>query len=156
MPTCRRRTDCNTCRSLETWQSPGPSNTIKQLTIQSEQYLEQSIAPSTRRQYQSAVNKYEIFCYQNNLKAFPLCQQNVILFVTNLASKVSYKYIKTHMAAIHHYSYIKKFKPIFTKFHHLYLVLRGIKRVQQNKYNKEREKSSYHFEHATLHQYKAI
>ena len=87
-----------------------------------------SLAPSTRRNYNSSLATYEWFCNDIRHHAFPLSQQTLILFATNLASYSSYQNVKLHMAAIKHFAIIRGFPTPFKEYHRLYLLLRGIKR----------------------------
>ena len=76
------------------------------------------------------MKKYQEFCNSHKLQAFPLHQQNVILFVSNLAVASSHSNIKVHLAAIKYHSCIKGYGSDFAPFRRLYLLLRGIKRAQ--------------------------
>lgn len=87
-----------------------------------------SLAPSTRRNYDSALATYEWFCNDIGHQTFPVLEQTLILFATNLASYSSHQNIKLHMAAIKHFAIINGFPVSFKEYHRLYLLVRGIKR----------------------------
>ena len=87
-----------------------------------------SIAPSTRRNYNSALTTYEWFCSDTGYQTFPVTEQTLILFATNLASYSSHQNVKLHMAAIKHFAIIHGFPAPFKEFHRLYKLIRGIKR----------------------------
>ena len=102
----------------------------------SNSFLENSVASSTKRQYHSCLKRYVGLCKTLDLVVFPLQQQNVILFASELSSGSSCKNIKVHLAAIKFFSQIHGYTSLFTSFNRLYLLLRGIKRRQGNKHRK--------------------
>ena len=105
-------------------------------------FLSSSIAPTTKRQYSSCLNRYLQFGQRYNLKVFPLYQQNVILFVSYISNS-SISNIKIHIAAIKFYAHIHGYdteRHNLNSFHRLYLLLRGIKRTQGN--NRKKTKRS--------------
>ena len=71
-----------------------------------------------------------------DLVAFPLYQQNIILFSSELALNTSYSNIKVHLAAIKFFSQMHSYNSSFPLFSRLYLLLRGIRRTQGNKFKK--------------------
>ena len=93
-------------------------------------YLAMSIAPSTRRNYSTAVGAYTTFCSLHDLVTFPPLQQTLILFATHIATYSSHSNVKLHLAAIKHHSITQGHNIPFREFEQLYLVLRGIKRAQ--------------------------
>ena len=99
-----------------------------------------SVAPSTSRQYSSYIRQYVAFCQLRNLTAFPLDQQNLVLFVSYLAKSVSHGAIQGHLAAIKFQSAVHGFSSLqeFPSFHRLYLTLHGIKRMQGGTYRKKK------------------
>ena len=103
---------------------------ISQLTRNANTYLSLSIAPSTSRNYTSAVSTYERFCSHLHLMPFPPTENVLIWYVTHTASYSSYANIKVHMAAIKHFSIARGDSVQFRDFNRLYLVIRGIKRSQ--------------------------
>ena len=113
---------------------------IKELSKAANSYMLSSIAPSTSRQYTAHLQRYIQFCHSRNLSAFPLHQQNLVLFTTNLARSISYSSIKGQLAAKNFFSEVHGFNTTttFTSFHRLYLTLRGIRRTQGNKHKKQK------------------
>lgn len=97
-----------------------------------------SIAQSTMKQYQACLLKYVNWCQQMNMVAFPLYQQNLILFVTELSLTLSHGYIKSHLAAVNFFSHTNGYTTSFVPFKRLYLLLRGIKKYQGKKFKKEK------------------
>ena len=115
---------------MGTGQPSGTSQSINQLRENSEYYLAVSVAPSTRRNYSSAVSAYKNFCFQHNLIAIPPLQQTLILFATHIASFSSHSNVKVHLCAIKHHCIIQDVQVPFKDFDRLYLLLKGIKRAQ--------------------------
>ena len=102
---------------------------INQLWQRAEQYIDFSIADSTRKHYDMGLNKYITFCQEENLRPFPLHEGNVIIFVTSLANVSSYSAISVYLAGIKFVAKRHGLNSDFSKFNRLYLVVRGIKRA---------------------------
>ena len=81
------------------------------------------------RQYHLCLKKYVGWCKTLDLVAFPLQQQNIILFASELAARSSYKNIKVHLASVKFYSRLHGYSRSFASFDRLYLLMRGIKRM---------------------------
>ena len=92
-----------------------------------------SIAPSISRNYTGAVNRYEAFCVDYELVSFPPAEGALIMFVTYLASYSSYSNVKLHMSAIKHFALRRNVFAELHKFQQLFLVLKGIKRLNRHK-----------------------
>ena len=95
-----------------------------------------SIAQSTMKQYHACLLKYLNWCQNMNMVAFPVHQQNLILFATELSLTISHGYIKSHLAAINFFAYTNGYTTSFVSFKRLYLLLRGIKKCQAKKFKK--------------------
>ena len=106
------------------------SQSISQLNENSQYYLAMSIAPSTRRNYSSAVDTYNRFCNQHQLTPFPPHEQTLILFATHIASFSSHSNVKLHLSGIKHHAIIHNYYIPFRDYLRLYLLMRGIKRSQ--------------------------
>ena len=106
------------------------TQSISQLTRNANTYLRLSIAPSTSRNYNSAVSAYERFCSHLHLRPFPPTETVLIWYATHTASFSSHANVKVHMAAIKHFSIVRGDSVQFRDFDRLYLVIRGIKRSQ--------------------------
>ena len=115
---------------MATGQPSRTSQSINQLTENSQYYLSVSVAPNTRRNYTSAVNTYLAFCNQHNLVPYPPSEQTLILFATHIASFSSHSNVKVHLCAINHQCLLQDEGTPFKDFERLYLLLRGIKRAQ--------------------------
>ena len=103
---------------------------MQQLTKLSLNLLEKSLAPSTKRNYEGAFNRYEMFCQCHSLSPIPLEQENLILFVTFLSTYSSYSNIKMHLAALRYKSIMRISSSPIPDFQRLYYVVRGVKRSQ--------------------------
>ena len=95
-----------------------------------------AIAPSTNRNYSSALRSYEVFCQSHSFIAFPPRQTLLVLYATHLAAHTSYSNIKLHMAGIKYFSTVKGYNVDFSRYNRLYLLIRGIRRSQGSKFNK--------------------
>ena len=73
---------------------------MRMLVRQAEILIDHSIADSTRRNDVSGVRNCILFCEQLDLIPFPLYQNNVILFVTDLSTSVSVSSINVQLSAI--------------------------------------------------------
>ena len=109
---------------------------INQLWRKAERFIDFSIADSTRKQYNTGLNKYVSFCREENLRPFPLHEGNVIIFVTSLATVTSYSAINIYLAGIKFVAKRHGFNSDFSKFNRLYLVIRGIKRAHGDQFKK--------------------
>ena len=59
-----------------------------------------SVVASTHQQYTACHNRYIQWCHALNLQAFPGYQQNLILFVSDLALKSSFNNVKVYLPAV--------------------------------------------------------
>lgn len=98
------------------------------LDNKSKEFINRSIASSTSSQYSACLDKFLQWTRTWNLVAFPLHEQNLVLFVSNLALTSSYGNIKKHLAALKFFSVAHNL-PVGT-FNRLYLVVRGIRKSQ--------------------------
>ncbi len=104
----------------------------QQLTDMSQKLLQNALAPSTTKNYNRAVQRYERFCLQHDLSPFPLEEQTIILFVTYLSTFSSYSNVKSFLAALRYKSIMDTSTSPIPTFQKLYYVVRGIKRTQGN------------------------
>ncbi len=105
---------------------------IRQLKRLSQYYLDNSLAPSTRRNYTNAVANYKQFCESFRLDPFPPLETNLIMYVTSLSTHSGHSNIKMHLSAIRYFSIMfASFSPIHT-YQKLFYVIKGIKRCQGN------------------------
>ena len=109
---------------------------MQQLNEWSQRLLEKSLAPSTKKNYNGALKRYEMFCHYHFLSSFPLEEKTLILFVTFLATYSSYSNTKLHLAALRYHSIMQISPSPIKNFQKLYYVLRGIKRLQGKKRKK--------------------
>ena len=71
-----------------------------------------------------------------NMVAFPLYQQNLVLFVSEMALTLSHGNIKIHLSALNFFSQTNGYITSFAPFRWLYLLLCGIKKCQGKKFKK--------------------
>ena len=85
-----------------------------------------TLAPSTTRNYKCAFQAYLKFCKTHNLKALPLYETNVMLYVTSIA-KSSVSNVKIHISSIKHFAavIVGQHNPPLPR---LYMLVRSIKR----------------------------
>ena len=89
------------------------------------QLLFRSLAPSTTRSYNAAFQKYLHFCQTHDLKALPIYETNMMLFITCI-EKTSISNIKTHISAVKHFAAIFSGNKNLSSHH--YMLVRSIKR----------------------------
>ena len=95
--------------------------------------LAKTLAPSTYTQYQRAFKEFIDFSRDNNLRALPLHEHNLMLYTTNLATRSQYSNIKVHLSAIKHYAIALAYHTELPPFNRLYLLTRAIKRRSTKK-----------------------
>ena len=97
------------------------------------QLIRDSIAPSTRRTYASAQNKYISFCQLTNATPLPVSVHLLCNFVAFLGSQgLKHQSVKTYLSAVRHAQISAGFPDPFnnTDLSRLELVLKGLKRQQ--------------------------
>ena len=86
--------------------APGPSHglDVSSLDPAAQHFCQQGIATSTRKTYQSALNRFASFCsLYNVLTPFPVSESLLCYFSTHLAcQKLSPQTIKVYLSAIRH------------------------------------------------------
>ena len=90
--------------------------------------LHSTLANSTTRQYTQAFNQFQRFCNLHQFPVFPLHEDHLMLFATKLSTHSSHSNIKTHLAAIKHYSLLHGYHLTIPPLPRLYMLLRAIKR----------------------------
>ena len=100
--------------------------------------MHHSIAPSSRRVYQTALNHFIRFCNEAGLHIFPIYEDQIIYFAVCSARTFTYKTIKTYIAGIQFHSRISGSHVNISSMHRLYYVLRGIRRVQSQRHHRRR------------------
>ena len=95
-------------------------------------FLQNGLANSTKRCYESGQRRYFTFCDKVNFSPLPASENSIALFISYLGSeKVSYKTIKSYLAAVRHLhiSFGLSFIGLSPRTH---LLIRGIKRTQSD------------------------
>ena len=108
---------------------------LNHLRKQSQYLLSQSIAPSTKKNYNSALRSFHFFCNHYSIPPYPPSEQTLILYATHISSYSSHSNVKLHMAAVKHSTVIQGHQVDFRPFQRLYLLLRGIKRAEGKKFS---------------------
>ena len=100
-------------------------------------YFQEGLAPSTRRAYGSAKNRYTNFCHKYNLVPLPVSENQLCQYVGYLAEHdIAHSTMKVYLSAIRHMQIAYKLpEPNISSMARLEQVLKGIKRNQakQNK-----------------------
>lgn len=101
-------------------------------------YLLSSLAPSTLFTYRSGIRSYQLFCTQTRSLMFPLCENHLQRYVVSVANRISYSTIKVYLCGVQFCStMIGRYENIGS-FSRLYYVLRGIRRVQGDRFRRVR------------------
>ena len=88
--------------------------------------ISRSLAPSTIRSYNAAFRGYLQFCKTHNLKALPIFETNLMLFVTSI-SHHSISNVKIHICAVKHFA--TYYTGLSCSYYpRLYMLVRSIKR----------------------------
>ena len=114
---------------------PHSHNALTHLEQQAALLLSQSIAPSTKKNYSSAMQSFQLFCNHFSLQPTPPSEQTLILYATHISSYSSHSNVKVHMAAVKHHTIIQGHPLDFKNFDRLYLLIRGIKRAEGKKFS---------------------
>ena len=92
-------------------------------------YLSDSIAPTTRRTYNSGFRSYERFCDQHSLPIFPLREDVLELYVCSLARrKLAFATIKVYLSATQYRAILQGYAHRIAQMDRLFYVMRGIRR----------------------------
>ena len=119
------------------------SNTSQQaklsnLTQTAQNLIDSSVTNTTKQQYSLALHRYIRFCQSLNLVTFPLHQQNLVLYASDLSNTISYAAINTQLSALKFFSHKYGYPGDFGQFRRLYMVLRGIKRSTDKLHRKKK------------------
>ena len=103
------------------------------------QFVAASLAPRTKKTYDSVWQSYCNFCMANQLTIVPVAEANIIFFFTHLTTRhVSHRSLQVYLSALSYYSHMLG-SPISTQhMHTLYHTMRGIKRTQGKSLIQER------------------
>lgn len=97
-----------------------------------------ALAPKTTSSYSSAYNRYTDFCSRHQLSPLPLCEDTLILYITDLSTTNAHSTTKVHLAAISYFATRHGYPTDFKPFRKLYLLSRGIKRSQGSRFRKKK------------------
>ena len=97
------------------------------------QYESAALALTSRCIYQVGLRHYGHFCKTSGLKAYPVSQDTLKLFITRLAEQMSFKTLKLYLAVVKLNNIELGYKYKVDKMAQLHLLLRGIKLTLGNK-----------------------
>ena len=112
------------------------SHRLNSLEQQASSLIALSVAPSTKKKYDACINTYTMFCKSTDMNPTLISERTLILFATELSSKMAHSNICCHIAAVKYFAHVHGFDLDITPFNRLYRLLRGIKRSQSNKFRK--------------------
>ena len=101
-----------------------------------QRYVVNSVAPSTREQYSKKFYYYRRFCFNTSLAPLPITQEKLVMYATFLANYISHQTIKGHLSAIKFFAQIHGQDTEFTAFRRLHRLMKGIKRMQAQRFSK--------------------
>ena len=101
-------------------------------------YLLSSLAPSSLVTYRSGIRSYRMFCLQTRISMFPLQEYNLQRYVVSLSNRVSYRTIKVYLCGVQFCSTLIGRNDHIASFTRLYYVLRGIRRLQGDRFHRVR------------------
>jgi len=77
-----------------------PNHQLEALQVKAKQYSTHGLADSTQRTYSAPQCQYLAFCSRLDLSPFPASKQTLMLFVTELASRIQLQSIPMYLSAI--------------------------------------------------------
>ena len=106
-----------------------PRTPVSTLMSRLKAFKKAALAPSTRRIYNIGRKKFYMSCKNFNFMSFPLKEEVLCLFATNLAESVSFKTLKLYLSAVKFQNIELGLIDSMSKMTQLQLTLRGIKRT---------------------------
>lgn len=76
------------------------SHQLETLQVKAREYFSHGLATSTQRAYSACQHQYLAFCFPLNLPLFPANEQTLMIFVTELASRIQLQSIPVYLSAI--------------------------------------------------------
>ena len=104
-------------------------------------YLKFALAPRTISNYASAHKRFILFCQVYRLPTSPITEQLLIWFSVYLSLTISVKSIKGYISALRFWSVLQGNSFNVREMDLLYYTLRGIKRIQGDRFNKPKRKA---------------
>ena len=96
-----------------------------------------SIAPSSSRTYSAGFRCYTDFCIAMSIRPFPATETQLLWFVASVRRRLGYKSIKVYLCAIQFESTLAGFPLEMSRFTRLHYALRGVRRLQGNKFTRQ-------------------
>ena len=97
-----------------------------------------SLSPSTLVTYRTGYRCYRLFCTQAAHRAFPLNEFVLQRFVVSVANRLAFKTIKVYLSGLQFFSILIGSNIRIASFPRLYYVLRGIRRLQGDRFRRPR------------------
>lgn len=111
-------------------QNTGISSELREPARKADQYARASKAESTKRSYRSLWRTFEKWCEENNVQAIPCTNEQVTLFISDMAGGRKHKTLESYLAAISTAHRLKGYSsPCITRQEPLSSVWQGIKRT---------------------------
>lgn len=92
-------------------------------------FMWNSMAPATRKSYSVGQRNWLDFAACNSFQAFPLSEENLILWATELATRLKYGTIRSYISSVFCLHKELGFPDVFENFHWLRKALKGMKRA---------------------------
>lgn len=102
-------------------------------------YQRSALAPTTINTYTSGVNGYLSFCNELSITPFPLNENYLQLYVSQIARRVSFRTIKVYLAGLQFTSTMLGHTETISGMHRLFYTIRGIRRTQGDNHRPRRQ-----------------
>ena len=98
--------------------------------------LKAAIAPSSTRTYDAGIKAYLQFCAATSTSPFPITEKGILRFIASAQRRLSYKSLKVYLAGVQFKSICMGFRTQIHSFSRVYYVLRGLRRLQGQKFTR--------------------
>ena len=97
-----------------------------------------SLSPSTIATYRTGYRSYRFFCSVSMHPAFPLNEFILQRYAVSVANRLAFKTIKVYLCGVQFFSFLIGSNVRICSFPRLYYVLRGIRRLQGDRFRRPR------------------
>ena len=97
-----------------------------------------ALAPTTLQSYSAGISCYLAFCRCTSLDPLPLHEETLQRFVACHHARLAYKTIKVYLAGVQYWSLMRGFNGSMMSMSRLYYLLRAVRRIQGNSFNRRR------------------
>ena len=101
-------------------------------------YVRESLSAATQATYRSGLNSYQRFCFESGHSPFPPIEELVCAYVSHMAGLVSHRTIKVYLAGVQYHCNVNGWNVRLSDMRRLHYVLRGIQRVQGQRFSRPR------------------